>query len=154
VGLRDKSPASSTGESSSGRMPATPRDGSELGINVSTIKGTPGVLDRRYRKRASVTFMEDSDPHNERERARREPERKDRERERERDKKERERKSRPSADDTHHGIEEKRRERRRSEARAAIEVRMSGLRRGLSARCLTVCLSILSWARLSTARAR
>ncbi|KAH9166928.1 hypothetical protein EDB89DRAFT_2128049 [Lactarius sanguifluus] len=47
--LRDSSPASSAGESSSSRMPATPRDGSDLGVGRS---GRPGPDNR---KRASVT---------------------------------------------------------------------------------------------------
>ncbi|KAH9030302.1 hypothetical protein EDB84DRAFT_1562601 [Lactarius hengduanensis] len=53
--LRDSSPASSAGESSSSRMPATPRDGSELGVGRSGRPGRPGP---DHRKRASVTFLD------------------------------------------------------------------------------------------------
>ncbi|KAH9058273.1 hypothetical protein EDB87DRAFT_1685411 [Lactarius vividus] len=53
--LRDSSPASSAGESSSSRMPATPRDGSELGVGRSGRPGRPGPDNR---KRASVTFVD------------------------------------------------------------------------------------------------
>lgn len=51
--LRDSSPASSAGESTSSRMPTTPRDGSELGV------GTSGRLGPGHRKRASVTFVDE-----------------------------------------------------------------------------------------------
>lgn len=51
--IRDSSPASSAGESSSSRMPPTPRDGSELGAGPS---GRPGP---GHRKRVSVTFMDE-----------------------------------------------------------------------------------------------
>ncbi|KAH9070730.1 hypothetical protein EDB83DRAFT_2517874 [Lactarius deliciosus] len=54
--LRDSSPASSAGESSSSRMPATPRDGSDLGVGRS---GRPGRYGPDHRKqRASVTFVD------------------------------------------------------------------------------------------------
>lgn len=51
--IRDSSPASSAGESSSSRMPPTPRDGSELGAGPSGRQG-PG-----HRKRVSVTFVDE-----------------------------------------------------------------------------------------------
>jgi hypothetical protein len=112
--IRDSSPASSAGESSSSRMPPTPRDGSELGAGPSLRPG-PG-----HRKRVSVTFVDEvenvrdtrssvggrsshgpavvaADSSDE-----------------ETSLRNRERKA-----------EEKRKERRRSEAKAAIEVRFS-----------------------------
>ncbi|KAH9980792.1 hypothetical protein BJV74DRAFT_887552 [Russula compacta] len=120
--LRDRSPASSAGDSSSSRMPITPRDGSELGV-AST--GRPGIV---HRKRVSVTFLDELG--DERETRERDPRRisvgsrsshghghgppvvasssddedtaRDRNRERE--------------------AEEKRKERRRIEAKAAIEL--------------------------------
>ena len=109
--LRGSSPASSAGESSSSRMPVTPRDGSELGV------GRPGP---GHRKRVSVTFVDDV----------------------ERNEKDARRSivaGRPShgptvvadsSDDeaSHRNrerhAEEKRKERRRGEAKAAIEVRL------------------------------
>ena len=119
--LRDSSPASSAGDSSSSRMPITPRDGSELGAGPT---GRPVG----HRKRVSVTFVDEIEGEKER-----------REKEREL--------RRPSVgkrpghgrgppllvssssddEDTAQGreraAEEKRRDRRRSEAKAAIEVR-------------------------------
>ncbi|KAF8267397.1 hypothetical protein EI94DRAFT_1801735 [Lactarius quietus] len=55
--IRDSSPASSAGESSSSRMPATPRDGSELGAGAGAsgrLGPGPG-----HRKRVSVTFVDE-----------------------------------------------------------------------------------------------
>ena len=110
--LRDSSPASSAGESSSSRMPATPRDGSELGAS-----GRPGP---NHRKRASVTFADEVEGN------------------------ERERRSSVASRPSHRPVvaadssdeeatlrnrerqaEEKRKERRRGEAKAAIEVRLT-----------------------------
>ncbi|KAI9453526.1 hypothetical protein BJY52DRAFT_1189510 [Lactarius psammicola] len=54
--IRDSSPASSAGESSSSRMPVTPRDGSELGVSRPGRPGRPGP---GHRKRASVTFVDE-----------------------------------------------------------------------------------------------
>lgn len=51
--VRDSSPASSAGDSSSSRMPITPRDGSELGTGPT---GRPAI---GHRKRASVTFLDE-----------------------------------------------------------------------------------------------
>jgi len=115
--LRDSSPASSAGDSSSSRMPATPRDGSDLGVG-------PPV---RHRKRVSVTFVDEI-----------EDERGGRERDRDRRVSV---SSRPghghgpavvtsqsddedTARDRERDAEEKRKERRRGEAKAAIEVRL------------------------------
>jgi hypothetical protein len=118
--LRDSSPASSAGDSNSSRMPATPRDGSELGTSST---GRPG---NGNRKRVSVTFadpVEDERGSRERERCRRRSAVG----------------SRPghghgrtavadlsddevAARDRERKAEEKRKERRRSEAKAAIEV--------------------------------
>ncbi|KAH9959005.1 hypothetical protein BC827DRAFT_1269211 [Russula dissimulans] len=116
--LRDRSPASSAGDSSSSRMPVTPKDGSELGVGPT---GRPGVA---HRKRVSVTFVDEIN--HEREARERDPRRtiagnrsnhghrpavaadssddEDTARDRERE------------------AEEKRKERRRSEAKAAIEL--------------------------------
>jgi hypothetical protein len=125
--LRDSSPVSSAGDSSSSRMPITPRDGSELGAGPT---GRPAI---GHRQRASVTFLDEVEG----ERERRERERRERERELRRPSVGK----RPSHgrgpppvvssssddEDTVRGreraAEEKRRERRRSEAKAAIEVR-------------------------------
>ncbi len=118
--LRDSSPASSAGDSSSSRMPITPRDGSELGTGPT---GRPAV---GHRKRASVTFLDEVQG--------------------EKEARERERKSsmgiRPghgrgpsaivssssededTALDREREAEEKRKARRRTEAKAAIEVRL------------------------------
>lgn len=94
-GVRRESPAgSSTGDSSSGRSPFTPRSGSDIGVRSkddasdmgSTLKA-PG-----HTKKPSVTF-EDTPPVRGRERAK-----------------------------TELTSEERTRERRRSEAKAAIEV--------------------------------
>lgn len=121
--LRDRSPASSAGDSSSSRMPITPRDGSELGV---TSTGRPGI---GHRKRASVTFVDELEGEKET---------------RERDSTRISASSRSShshgfghgppvvasssddedtARDREHEVEEKRKERRRIEAKAAIEVR-------------------------------
>ncbi|GJE89642.1 hypothetical protein PsYK624_057460 [Phanerochaete sordida] len=85
---RGNSPASSTGDSSSGRTPLTPADGSDLGVrqNRSAVGARKG-----HRRGPSVTF-EDED--NER--------------------------GRPGAKTAND--EERRKERRRSEAKAAIEL--------------------------------
>ncbi|KAF8555122.1 hypothetical protein OG21DRAFT_1521967 [Imleria badia] len=93
--FRGESPAgSSTGDSSSGRAPFTPRDGSDIGVRskddasdaVSTLKA------RGHAKKPSVTF-EDTQPIRSRERAK-----------------------------TDLTDEQRTRERRRSEAKAAIEL--------------------------------
>ncbi|KAI0640223.1 hypothetical protein C8Q77DRAFT_119728 [Trametes polyzona] len=94
-GLRGNSPASSTGDSSSGRTPITPVDGSDISAT------TPSVVSaqrRGHRKSASVTFDE--------------PER-GRPGARERDA------EKVEGSDPE---ERRRRERRRSEAKAAIEL--------------------------------
>jgi len=99
-----ESPASSTGDSSSGRAPGTPKDGSEIGRGVNGAKergwgsGVSGLGGQggRHFKRQSVSFEDDISP----------------------------------AGDggvggkakSSLGDEERRRERRRSEAKAAIEV--------------------------------
>lgn len=90
-----ESPAgSSTGDSSSGRAPFTPRDGSDIGVrskdNASDVGST--VKARGHAKKQSVTF-EDAQPARGRERAK-----------------------------TDLTDEQRTRERRRSEAKAAIEV--------------------------------
>ncbi|KAG5639660.1 hypothetical protein H0H81_008821 [Sphagnurus paluster] len=103
---RQDSPASSTGDSSSGRAPFTPRDGSEVGMNsarsetsgwsggvsgLSTVKG-------RHMKRRSVSFEDDMKDVT---------------------------KSKVAAkgkDGETINEEERRKERRRSEAKAAIEL--------------------------------
>jgi hypothetical protein len=120
--LRDSSPASSAGDSTSSRMPITPRDGSDLGVSST---GRPGV---GHRKRASVTFVDELED----DRSAREKERNSR------------RISESSRSSHGHGhavtpdssddedttrgrerkAEEKRKERRRTEAKAAIEVRL------------------------------
>ena len=120
--LRDSSPASSAGDSSSSRMPITPRDGSELGSGPA---GRPAI---GHRKRVSVTFVDEVEGEKER-------------REKERESRRPSVGKRPghgrgpppvvssSSDDEdtsrdrERAAEEKRRERRRSEAKAAIEVR-------------------------------
>ncbi|KAI0281251.1 hypothetical protein BGY98DRAFT_226982 [Russula aff. rugulosa BPL654] len=116
--LRDSSPVSSAGDSSSSRMPITPRDGSELGTGPT---GRPAV---GHRKRASVTFLDEVQGEKERREGERRPsmgkrpghgrgpsaivssssEDEDTARDRERD------------------AEEKRKTRRRTEAKAAIEL--------------------------------
>jgi len=118
--LRDSSPASSAGDSSSSRMPITPRDGSELGTGPT---GRPAF---GHRKRVSVvTFSDEVQGEKERREGERRPsvgkrpghgrgasaivssssEDEDTARDRERE------------------AEEKRKARRRTEAKAAIEVR-------------------------------
>ncbi|KZT64060.1 hypothetical protein DAEQUDRAFT_770024 [Daedalea quercina L-15889] len=68
-GVRGYSPASSTGESSSGRTPITPQDGSEVSFAVrdrarakerleGAGPGTSVVAARGHRKRSSLTFAE------------------------------------------------------------------------------------------------
>ncbi|KAI0673930.1 hypothetical protein C8Q78DRAFT_661091 [Trametes maxima] len=94
-GLRGNSPASSTGDSSSGRTPITPVDGSDLSATAPSVASAQR---RGHRKSASVTFDE--------------PERgragvRDREAEK------------AEGSDPE---ERRRRERRRSEAKAAIEL--------------------------------
>ncbi|KAI0830872.1 hypothetical protein BC628DRAFT_909549 [Trametes gibbosa] len=96
-GLRGNSPASSTGDSSSGRTPITPVDGSDLS---ATAPSTISAQKRGHRKSASVSFDEP-------ERGR--PGARDRDRDAE--------KAEGSDPD-----ERRRRERRRSEAKAAIEL--------------------------------
>ena len=111
---RRDSPASSTGDSSSGRAPLTPRDGSDIGSmagsgigtqaksgeNNSAMKGSSGL---RSAKRRSVCFEDDligdsAPPTSGR--------------------------GKLAQKDGREGVdEEKRKERRRSEAKAAIEVR-------------------------------
>ncbi|KAI0370041.1 hypothetical protein BV20DRAFT_1019509 [Pilatotrama ljubarskyi] len=95
LGLRGNSPASSTGDSSSGRTPITPVDGSDLSTTASSALSAQR---RGHRKSASVTFDE--------------PER-GRPGARERDA------EKAEASDPE---ERRRRERRRSEAKAAIEL--------------------------------
>ncbi|KAI0066641.1 hypothetical protein BV25DRAFT_1412763 [Artomyces pyxidatus] len=152
--LRDNSPASSTatGDSSSARMPVTPRDGSELGVPIpiraykdsnSSMAGgaksdVGGPGGKGHRKRASVTFAEEEDP--------------------EREAKERRERRRSSvgAEEEVRGrnrAEDKRRERRRSEAKAAIEVR-AYLWISVSVSDPVDYFSSTSWATLSMARAR
>lgn len=90
---RGASPAgSSTGDSSSGRAPFTPRDGSEIGVRSKDDASDVGstVKARGHAKKPSVTFED-------------EPSR-----------------ERAKTDLTH---EQRTRERRRSEAKAALEVR-------------------------------
>ena len=110
---RRDSPASSTGDSSSGRAPLTPRDGSDIGSMAgsglgtqaksgesnSAMKGSSGL---RSAKRRSVCFEDDligdSAPHTSG-------------------------RGKLAQKEGREGVdEEKRKERRRSEARAAIEV--------------------------------
>ncbi|EMD32665.1 hypothetical protein CERSUDRAFT_126752 [Gelatoporia subvermispora B] len=55
---RGNSPASSTGDSSSGRTPLTPVDGSEVGYGPGRNAGAGAVPHHTHRKRASVTFDE------------------------------------------------------------------------------------------------
>lgn len=107
-GFRGNSPASSTGESSSGRTPITPVDGSEVSYapkdREQGKRRTDATAARRaHRKNASVTFNE--------------PER---ERERGRDAREEQKEERAAASAS--AEESRRRERRRSEAKAALEL--------------------------------
>ena len=118
--LRDSSPVSSAGDSSSSRMPITPRDGSELGAGPT---GRPAI---GHRKRVSVTFLDEVQGEKER-----------REGERRFSASKRQGHGRgPSAivsssseddedtvRDREREAEEKRKTRRRTEAKAAIEVR-------------------------------
>ncbi|KAF9486438.1 hypothetical protein BDN70DRAFT_869980 [Pholiota conissans] len=58
--MRRNSPASSTGDSSSGRAPLTPKDGSDIGaVPNGGTNGTDGP--RRHIKRRSVSFEDDLD---------------------------------------------------------------------------------------------
>ncbi|TFK42083.1 hypothetical protein BDQ12DRAFT_703504 [Crucibulum laeve] len=104
--MRRDSPASSTGDSSSGRQPLTPRDGSEIGTasrkdqrggereKNEWSSGVSGLgANKRHTKRRSVSFGVDT-------------------------KDEDSAKESPDSSDP----EERRRERRRGEARAAIEL--------------------------------
>lgn len=100
---RRKSPASSTGDSSSGKAPLTPRDGSETRSAYSGPSSRPRQASHGHGRKPSVTF-EDEDVAGG----------KGKQRER----------------DNVSPQEARRRERRRSEARAAIEVRMSFIRFG------------------------
>ncbi|CCM01163.1 uncharacterized protein FIBRA_03211 [Fibroporia radiculosa] len=114
TGLRGNSPASSTGESSSGRTPITPGDGSEISFTPrdrnrgrergGAQAGPPPVSGaaarRTHRKSASVSF---EDP------------------ERGRGLVDHEREERAAA--SAEAEESRRKERRRSEAKAALEVR-------------------------------
>ncbi|KAI0082132.1 hypothetical protein K474DRAFT_1703150 [Panus rudis PR-1116 ss-1] len=109
---RGNSPSSSTGDSSSGRTPLTPADGSEVGYgrkdkpwdsSLSTVSGTNNTTSilvgkRGHRKSSSVTFDE-----TERDRGRSTG---------------RDRSTKEDAADE----EQKRKERRRSEAKAAVEL--------------------------------
>jgi len=106
--IRAESPAgSSTGDSSSGRAPFTPRDGSDIGLRSKDDASDAGstLKARGHAKKLSVTF-EDSQPIRGRERAKM-------------------------------GLagEQRTRERRRSEAKAAIEVG------------LTSCLALIALTR-------
>ncbi|KIM88870.1 hypothetical protein PILCRDRAFT_243073 [Piloderma croceum F 1598] len=118
--MRRESPASSTGDSSSGRLPLTPRDGSDFGSKdnwdrMGRLSGglQQGRDNKEHRKKRSVSFGEDFDF----ERGRDKGIARERERERERER----------AEDVETPVEgeNRRRDRRRSEARAAIEVRLS-----------------------------
>lgn len=123
-GLRGNSPASSTGDSSSGRTPITPVDGSDLS---ATAPSAMSAQRRTHRKSASVTFDE---PERGRPGVRGDVDN-----------------AEGSGPD-----ERRRRERRRSEAKAAIEVRVRvalfALSPGANANVS------LSSVRSSTARAR
>lgn len=96
--IRGESPAgSSTGDSSSGRAPFTPRDGSDIGVRSKDDASDVGstLKARGHAKKPSVTF-EDTQPMRGRERAK-----------------------------TDLTGEQRTRERRRSEAKAAIEVSLA-----------------------------
>ncbi|KAI0931168.1 hypothetical protein AcW2_000110 [Taiwanofungus camphoratus] len=118
-GLRGNSPASSTGESSSGRTPVTPVDGSEVSYALRDRNGRPGQgqgqalgqggARRAHKKSASVTFDE-PDRSRDRDRGR-----VGRERELDREREERAAAAEAEAE------EARRKERRRSEAKAALE---------------------------------
>ncbi|RDB19309.1 hypothetical protein Hypma_013440 [Hypsizygus marmoreus] len=122
VGGRRESPASSTGDSSSGRAPFTPKDGSEIGSTAGGSTGGAGArsvreeawsggvsglpVKEKHIKRRSVSFEEDL-------RDITKPSSRDI--------------TKPSPAggrpmETHGEGEERRRERRRSEAKAAIEL--------------------------------
>ncbi|TFY51446.1 hypothetical protein EVJ58_g10561 [Rhodofomes roseus] len=116
-GVRGYSPASSTGESSSGRTPITPQDGSELSFSRERARekeraqgAGPGAsaaaVRRGHRKSSSLTFAEV------------EAQRGRADRDRDRD---REEKKEDSVEDTT-TAENRRRQRRRSEAMAALEL--------------------------------
>ncbi|KAI0045679.1 hypothetical protein FA95DRAFT_1607529 [Auriscalpium vulgare] len=117
--LRNNSPASS-GDSSSVRMPVTPRDGSELGAPANSrsggrasagrdTKSEMGEPVRVHRKRASVSFLDEQEGEREG-------------RERERDTKRSQANGKVDASKEKDAAEQKRRERRRSEAKNAIEL--------------------------------
>ncbi|KAH9926389.1 uncharacterized protein B0H18DRAFT_1005838 [Fomitopsis serialis] len=118
-GVRGYSPASSTGESSSGRTPITPQDGSELSFSTrerarekerpqGTGPGASAAAARRgHRKSSSLTFAELEGQRGRAGLADRERETKEKEREK-------------SAEDAN--AESRRRQRRRSEAKAALEL--------------------------------
>ena len=90
---RQYSPASSTGDSSSGRTPLTPADGSDYGVSDSRSALSSALGPRKgHKPRVSVSFEDEKD---------RLP------------------RGGTKSDDS---VEERRRERRRSEAKAAIEV--------------------------------
>jgi len=114
---RQDSPASSTGGSSSGKAPLTPRDGSDYfsvdprsrndsaNTSEASVSVTPSALKgtRNHIKRSSVTFADADISKLEKERGRLVV-------------------SSSSKDLSEKSVEERRRERRRSEAKASIEV--------------------------------
>ncbi|KAJ3498650.1 hypothetical protein NLJ89_g10193 [Agrocybe chaxingu] len=114
--IRRNSPASSTGDSSSGRAPFTPRDGSDVGTQEEAKEkkrdewsgGASGLGIKRHTKRRSVSFEDDPEDLK--------PPNRSRFREG----------ARGSMDGNSSGTEDdrelRRRERRRSEAKAAIEL--------------------------------
>ncbi|KAM6498835.1 hypothetical protein JOM56_006783 [Amanita muscaria] len=100
---RRESPASSTGDSSSGRAPLTPRDGSDIGSTGGSSSAMKGAATRKNWKRRSVCFEDElrdgdatlsSSPG----------------------------KGKIMHNQSKEQTEEKRKERRRSEAKAAIEL--------------------------------
>ena len=106
VSERGASPASSTGDSSSGRTPLTPADGSDLGLSHKRGAGPipgPGVKKGGHHRRGASVSFEDEPA------------------------KDRGRSAAKAAEDD----EQRRKERRRSEAKAAIEVWFLLLRRFL-----------------------
>ncbi|CAA7265882.1 unnamed protein product [Cyclocybe aegerita] len=114
--IRRNSPASSTGDSSSGRAPFTPRDGSDVGTQEEAKEkkrdewsgGASGLGNKRHVKRRSVSFEDDPEDLK--------PPNRNHFREG----------ARGSMDGNSSGTEDdrevRRRERRRSEAKAAIEL--------------------------------
>ncbi|KZT27510.1 hypothetical protein NEOLEDRAFT_90957 [Neolentinus lepideus HHB14362 ss-1] len=113
-GMRGNSPASSTGDSSSGRAPYTPKDGSDYGNDRSwdnksasnTSSNADTARRKGHKKSSSVTFEDEVNKIKEQERERGRPTTVTRERAEMMDKE----------------AEQKRKERRRSEAKAAIEL--------------------------------